>query len=50
MLLTMKLCRVIARNSVGNSEPFLIDETFTAAKADIPKSKTWKKVFLWSNQ
>jgi len=30
--------RVIARNSVGNSEPFLIDETFTAAKADIPKS------------
>ena len=31
--------RVIARNSVGCSEPFIIEETFTAAKADIKKSK-----------
>lgn len=30
--------RVIAKNSVGCSEPFIIEETFTAAKADIPKS------------
>jgi len=29
---------VIARNAVGCSEPFIIEETFTAAKADIPKS------------
>ena len=32
--------RVIAKNSVGCSEPFIIEETFTAAKAYIPKSKT----------
>ena len=31
--------RVIAKNAVGCSEPFIIEETFTAAKADIPKSK-----------
>jgi hypothetical protein len=31
--------RVIAKNLVGCSEPFIIEETFTAAKADIPKSK-----------
>jgi len=30
--------RVIARNSVGCSEPFIIEETFTAAKAEIQKS------------
>jgi len=30
--------RVIARNAVGCSEPFMIDETFTAAKAEIKKS------------
>jgi hypothetical protein len=30
--------RVIAKNLVGCSEPFIIEETFTAAKADIPKS------------
>ena len=31
--------RVIAKNLVGCSEPFIIEETFTAAKADIPKSE-----------
>ena len=31
--------RVIARNAVGCSEPFIIEETFTAAKAEIKKSK-----------
>merc|ERR1719369_169250 len=30
--------RIIARNSVGCSEPFIIEETFTAAKAEIQKS------------
>merc|ERR1719449_12459 len=30
--------RIIARNSVGCSEPFIIEETFTAAKAEITKS------------
>merc|ERR1719187_1167123 len=30
--------RIIARNSVGCSEPFIIEETFTAAKAEIVKS------------
>ena len=31
--------RVIAKNAVGCSEPFIIEETFTAAKAEIKKSK-----------
>ena len=31
--------RVIARNAVGCSEPFIIEETFTAAKAEIKKSR-----------
>jgi hypothetical protein len=30
--------RVIAKNAVGCGEPFIIEETFTAAKANIPKS------------
>ena len=30
--------RVIAKNAVGCSEPFIIEETFTAAKAEIKKS------------
>ena len=31
--------RIIARNSVGCSEPFIIEETFSTAKADAPKSR-----------
>ncbi len=30
--------RIIAKNSVGCSEPFIIEETFSTAKADTPKS------------
>jgi hypothetical protein len=33
--------RIIAGNCVGCSEPFIIEETFSASKANIPKSKTF---------
>ena len=38
--------RVIARNAVGCSEPFNIEETFTAAKAEIKKSKDKIRIIL----